>query len=190
MQMTLLGKEAEETTEYTDERKKIIKEHLDKVEEHNERVRQSNFENLDNKNKKVVMTIEYGLDNEDKRDFFISDNRENSCMGGIGSSGCEVAKNGFEQAEIEGIEWLMESILDDGYLRENVKIVRKEMTKEGIKEHYEQRKRDTQKKIDDTQKEIVLINKQLEKTKKELEELQKKLGDIDGIKNTRIQGVN
>jgi len=128
-QQTLFGTESR-TDGYSKQRKKIIKEHLEKVDEHNKQV---SFTNLDNADKKVVITVEYGLDSNDERDFNVSDDT-NGILGGAGSCGWN---GSLEEKEEECIEWWKGHLLDDGYKRENISIVRKEMTEEDIKRHYQ-----------------------------------------------------
>jgi hypothetical protein len=96
-----------------------------------------------NREKKIIVKVKYGLDNENKRDFFISDNRSEmgieTFIGGTHSSGWNGNKNepepSFEEKEKNALEWLIKDIVEDGIPRENIEVVREEMNEEDLKQH-------------------------------------------------------
>ncbi|MDD5332067.1 MAG: hypothetical protein PHE43_04625, partial [Candidatus Nanoarchaeia archaeon] len=126
--------------------------------------------------KKIIVKIEYGLSDEDEKDFFISDNRREmgieTCLGGTHSSGwnCDsirekhgLQKLSLEEKEKNALEWIINDIVEDGIPRENIEVVREEMNAEKIKQH-------EQRKLDNRKRDLELAEKDIENYSKKLKE--------------------
>jgi hypothetical protein len=126
--------------------------------------------------KKVIVKVKYGLSRyEGKRDFFVSDNRREvgiqSYLGGIGSSAYTGSKNKtLEEAEEDAVEWLIKDILGAGVKRENIEIIKEEMTENELKAWKEDKAKWVAREKDYLMKDISKLRKELsEKTNKFIE---------------------
>jgi hypothetical protein len=145
--------------------------------------KQYNLEQLENKDKKVTIKVKYGLDFQNKKDFFVSDDRVKSCLGGCDSSACSVDEVGLEKAEEEAVEWIKKDILEDGYKEENITIVKEEMTKEEEVEHYEMIVDRMKKDIEFEKNREIKIKEQLNDIKLNIEECNKKIQESEVVLN-------
>lgn len=153
--------------------KEAWKEHLDKAEE---MLGVKIPSEPKTESKKIIVKIEYGLSDEDEKDFFISDNRREmgieTCLGGTHSSGwnCDsirekhgLQKLSLEEKEKNALEWIINDIVEDGIPRENIEVVREEMNAEKIKQH-------EQRKLDNRKRDLELAEKDIENYSKKLKE--------------------
>lgn len=95
------------------------------------------------KGKKIIVKVKYGLDSDDKRDFFVSDNRREvgieSYLGGthISAYGGRIGEKEktFEEKEKEAIDWVIKDVMQNGIKREDIEIIKEEMSEEDLKKH-------------------------------------------------------
>ena len=123
---------------------------------------------------KIIVKVKYGLDTEDKRDFFVNDNRNelgiDSCLGGCGSSAFgenmgEKEKT-LEEKEVEAVEWIIKGICEDGLSRENIEVIREEMNEEDILDHKKSQKERKDRDLEFAEKDIVEYSKKLKSVKR------------------------
>jgi len=153
----------------TEYKEKYILEVID------ERAKQTKIRDLV-KDKKVRVLVKYDLDSEDKRSFFVSDNRNElgiqSYLGGAHSSG--FGEKTLEEKEKEAVDWVIKDIMEDGVPRENIEIVKEEMTEEDLKKHNEW-------KAERRKNELKWLEKEIKRLSEELKEALKKKFQKDVI---------
>ena len=128
--------------------------------------------------KKVIVKVKYGLDFENKRDFSIDDNRrelEIECyLGGVDSSAFKNTGMSLEKAEEDAVEWVIKDIIEDGIPRENIEVIKKEMTEEDLKEHNKKMEEERKRKLEYAERDIKEHSEKLKESLKIKEELEKK----------------
>jgi len=148
------------------------------------------------KDKKVIVLVKYGLDKDDERDFFVSDNRNElgiaSCLGGCDSSGFggnigEKEKT-LEEKEKEATEWVIKDVMEDGVPRENIEVIKEEMTKEDLIEHNKWKADRRKSDLEYADKEIKRLSEELKKALKI--KYQKDVVLQYGVKSGKTKNMN
>jgi len=126
------------------------------------------------KDKKVKVLVKYGLDTNDERDFFVSDNRSElgieSYLGGASSSGfggrIDEKEKTLEEKEKEATDWIIKDIMEDGVPRENIEVVRQEISEEDIKNHEKWKAERRKSELEYAEKDIKRLSEELKEALK------------------------